>query len=51
MVVATVDLSGCLAHNRIARTKSKQEKFSTEQKQIDIARQHVIEMFLHNLGE
>lgn len=51
MAVATVDLSGCLAHKRNVRAKSKQRQFSKHQLQIGIARQHVIERFLHNLEE
>ena len=51
MVVATVDLSGRFAHNRPVRTKSSQRQFCRQQLQLGIARQHVIERFLHNLGE
>ncbi|CAM9711521.1 unnamed protein product, partial [Sphacelaria rigidula] len=51
MMVATVDLGGRLAHNRQVRTKSKQRQFSRQQLQTEMARWHVTERILHNLGE
>ena len=51
MVIATVDLGGRIAHNRAIRAKPKQRKFSRQELQVEMSRWHVIEKFLHNLGE
>ena len=51
MVIATVDLGGRFAHNRAIRAKPKQRKFSRQELQVEMSRWHVVERFLHNLGE
>ena len=51
MVIATVDLGGHVAHNRAIRAKPKQRKFSRQELQVEMSRWHVVERFLHNLGE
>ena len=51
MVIATVDLGGRIAHNRAIRAKPKQRKFSRQELQVEMSRWHVVERFLHNLGE
>ena len=51
MVIATVDLGGRITHNRAVRAKPKQRKFSRQELQIEMSRWHVVERFLHNLGE
>ena len=51
MVIATVDLGGRIAHNRAIRAKPKQRQFSRQELQVEIPRWHVVERFLHNLGE
>ena len=51
MVIATVDLGDQIAHNRAVRAKPKQRKFSRQELQVEMSRCHVVERFLHNLGE
>ena len=52
MVIATsVDLGGRIAHNRAIRAKPKQRQFSRQELQVEMSRWHVVERFLHNLGE
>ena len=51
MVIATVDLGGRIAHNRAIRAKPKQRQFSRQGLQVEMSRWHVVERFLHNLGE
>ena len=51
MVIATVDLGGRIAHSRVIRAKPKQRKFSRQKLQVEMSRWHVVERFLHNLGE
>ena len=51
MVIATVDLGGRIAHNRAIRPKPKQRQFSRQELQVEMSRWHVVERFLHNLGE
>ena len=51
MVIATVDLGGRIAHNRAIRAKPKQRQFSRQELQVDMSRWHVVERFLHNLGD
>ena len=51
IVIATVDLGGRIAHNRAIRAKPKQRKFSRQELQVEMSRWHVVERFLHNLGE
>ena len=51
MVIATVDLCGRIAHNRAIRAKPKQRQFSRQELQVEMSRWHVVERFLHNLGE
>ena len=51
MVIAAVDLGGRIAHNRAIRAKPKQRKFSRQELQVEMSRWHVVERFLHNLGE
>ena len=51
MVIATVDLGGRIAHNRSIRAKPKQRQFSRQELQVAMSRWHVVERFLHNLGE
>ena len=50
-VIATVDLGGRTAHNRAIRAKPKQWKFSRHELQVETSRWHVVERFVHNLGE
>ena len=51
MVIATVDLGGRIAHNCAIRARPKQRQFSRQELQVEMSRWHVIERFLHNLGE
>ena len=51
MVIATVNLGGRIAHNRAIRAKPKQWQFSRQELQVEMSRWHVVERFLHNLGE
>ena len=51
MVIATVDLGGRITHNRAIRAKPKQRQFSRKELQVEMSRWHVVERFLHNLGE
>ena len=51
MVIASVDLGGQIAHNRAIRAKPMQRQFSRQELQVEMSRWHVIERFLHNLGE
>ena len=51
MVIATVDLGGRIAHNRAIRVKPKQRQFSRQELQVEMSRWHVVERFVHNLGE
>ena len=51
MIIATVDLGGRIAHNRAIRAKPKQRQFSRQELQVEMSRCHVVERFLHNLGE
>ena len=51
MVITTVDLGGRIAHNRAVRAKPKQRQFSRQKLQVEMSRWHVVERFLHNLGE
>ena len=51
IVIATVDLGGRIAHNRAIRAKPKQRQFSRQELQVEMSRWHVVERFLHNLGE
>ena len=49
--IGTVDLGGRIAHNRAIRAKPKQRQFSRQELQVEMSRWHVVESFLHNLGE
>ena len=51
VVIATVDLGGRIAHNHAIRAKPKQPQFSRQKLQVEMSRWHVVERFLHNLGE
>ena len=51
MVIATVDLGGRITHNRAIRAKPKQRQISRQELQVEMSRRHVVERFLHNLGE
>ena len=51
MAIALVDLGGRIANNRAIRAKSKQRQFSRQELQVEMSRWHVVERFLHNLGE
>ena len=51
MVIATVDLGDRIAHNRAIRAKPKQRWFSRQELQVEMSQWHVVERFLHNLGE
>ena len=51
MIIASVDLSGRIAHNRAIRAKPKQRQFSRQELQVDMSRWYVVRRFLHNLGE
>ena len=51
MVIATVNLGGRITHNRAIRTKSKQRQFNRQELQVEMSRWHVVERFLHKLGE
>ena len=51
MVIATVVLCGRIAHNRAVRAKPKQRQFNRQELQVEMSRWHVVERFLHNLGE
>ena len=51
IVIATVDLGGRIAHNRAVWAKPKQRQFSRQELQVEMSRWHVVERFLHNLGE
>ena len=51
MVIATVNLGGRIVHNRAVRGKSEQWQFSRQELQVVMSRWHVVERFLHNLGE
>ena len=51
VIIATVDLGGRIAHNRAIRAKPKQRQFSRQELQVEMSRWHVVERFLHNLGE
>ena len=51
MVIATANLGGRIAHNRAIRAKPKQRQFSRQELQVEMSRWHVVERFLHNLGE
>ena len=51
MVIATVDLRGRTVHNRAVRAKPKQRQFSLQELQVEMSRWHVVQRFLHNLGE
>ena len=51
MVIATVDLGDRIAHNHAIRAKPKQRQFIRQELQVEMSRWHVVERFLHNLGE
>ena len=51
MVISTVDLGGRIVHNRAVRANPKQRQFSRQELQVEMSRWHVVERFLHNLGE
>ena len=51
MVIATVDLGGQIAHNHALRAELKQRHFSRQELPVEMSRWHVVERFLHNLGE
>ena len=51
LVIATVDLGGRITHYRAIRAKPKQRQFSPQELQFEMSWRHVVERFLHNLGE
>ena len=51
MAMVTVDLGGRIAHNPAIRAKPKQRQFRRQELQVEMSRWHVVERFLHNLGE
>ena len=51
MVIATVDLGDRITHNRAIWAKPKERQFSRQELQVEMSRWHVVERFLHNLGE
>ena len=51
MVIATVDLEGRNAHNCVVQAKPKQRQFNRQELQVETSLWHVIERFLHIVGE